>query len=738
MNLDTLLPGTPSPLGATFDGQGVQFAVYAPFAERVMVDLFENASAPHEIGRVVLDHFTHDVWHGYLPGLQPGACYGVRATGRFDPNHGLRFNSAKLLIDPYAKALTRRVVQHDLMLAYASGAEPDLTLRPDLHNSAPVMPRCVVVDPAFDWEGVAPPRTPLSESVIYEMHVRGFTKLLQDIPPDVRGTYAGLATEPAIAKLLELGVTAVELLPIHAVLDDKRLIDSGLTNYWGYNTIAFFAPEQRYAADPTPGASVREFQNMVKALHAAGIEVILDVVYNHTGEGNHLGPTLSFRGLSNAQYYRLSQADPRYYIDFTGTGNTVDVRQARALQLIVDSLRYWVTVMGVDGFRFDLASSLGRDEIGFHEGASFFDICLQDPVLSQVKLIAEPWDLGDYGYQVGGYPHPWSEWNGRYRDSVRAFWKGAEGQVGAMASRISGSSDIYSGKRKRPQASINFVTSHDGFTLADLVSYNHKHNHANGENNQDGDNHNNSWNCGVEGPTEDPKILALRARQRRNLLATLLLSQGVPMIFEGDEYGRTKNGNNNTYCQDNELNWVRWERSEEERQFQRFAQGLIAMRKNHPVFRRTHYFVYKDEPAASTGDLVWFHPCGAEMALEDWRDNDLKSLGMLLNGSMTQDQSAQGELILDDTFIVLLSAEHHDQDFLLPGTENVVWLRLIDTSEPEGFLAEPISCPARQGVKVVARSLHVYRLKEGTPEDAQTPLPNHPPKEPHIRTKPND
>jgi len=582
--------GYPYPLGATWLGNGVNFALFSEHATSVDLCLFDSMEAREENIRIPVTEHTDQVWHIFLPEAQPGQIYGYRVSGPYEPKIGMRFNSSKLLLDPYAKAIAGRVEWGDEMFGYVVGDEKEDLTR-DFRDDAWGMPKAVVIDNAFNWDGDRKLGRPLAESIIYEVHVKGFTKLCPSVPPELRGTYAGLGSTWAIDYFKHLGVTAVELLPVHAHIDDKALVDRGLTNYWGYNTIGFFAPEAKYSGSGDRGGQVNEFKTMVRNLHAAGIEVILDVVYNHTAEGNHLGATLAFRGIDNIASYRLQTENPRFYLDFTGTGNTFNLLQPRTLQLVMDSLRYWVLEMHVDGFRFDLASTLARDAVGVNKLHAFFEIIHQDPVLSQVKLIAEPWDVGEGGYQVGNFPVLWAEWNGKYRDAIRSFWKGDEGKIGEVAYRLTGSPDLYQHDGKRPYASINFVTSHDGFTLTDLVSYNEKHNEANGEKNHDGDDNNLSWNHGVEGPTEDPKINELRERQRRNFLTTLLISQGVPMLLGGDEFGRTQNGNNNAYCQDNELSWFHWEkRDEKQNGLLEFTRRLIQLRHHHPVFRRPKFF----------------------------------------------------------------------------------------------------------------------------------------------------
>jgi glycogen operon protein len=598
------------------------------------------------------------------------------------------------------------------MFGYVVGG-PQEDLSRDFRDDAWGMPKAVVIDNAFDWGNDKRLGTPLHTSVIYEVHVKGFTQLCPEVPAELRGTYAGLGSAGAIKYLKELGVTAVELLPVHTKIDDKVLIDRGLRNYWGYNTIGFLAPEAQYSSSGAMGQQVSEFKGMVRNLHAAGIEVILDVVYNHTAEGNHMGPTLSFRGIDNPAYYRLSPEDSRHYMDFTGTGNTFNLLHPRTLQLVMDSLRYWVNDMHVDGFRFDLASTLVRDEKGVNKLHAFFEIIHQDPVLSQVKLIAEPWDVGEGGYQVGNFPVLWAEWNGKYRDEVRRFWKGDEGRVGEIAYRLTGSPDLYQHSGRRPYASINFITSHDGFTLNDLVSYNDKHNEANGENNNDGDNTNNSWNCGAEGPSDDPEVNELRARQRRNLLTTLLLSQGVPMLLAGDEWARTQNGNNNAYCQDNELSWLAWEHNAEQQELLGFTKKLIQLRRDHPVFRRPKFFQGRRIRGSEIKDVMWFNPGGNEMSDEEWASPFVRCLGMLLSGDTIDVLTFEGEPIRDETFLFLINAHFEPIAFVLPGQEHLEWMLMVDTSEEHGFLPEPLKFASGDDVEVVGRGMKLLKLASG-------------------------
>ncbi|WP_447971152.1 glycogen debranching protein GlgX [Nitrospira sp. M1] len=672
-------PGRPYPLGATWDGQGVNFALFSENATSVDLCLFSHELEEQETHRIRIEERTDQVWHVYLPEARPGQFYGYRVHGPYAPAEGHRFNPSKLLIDPYAKALTGVVKWSEAMFGYRIGdAREDLSY--DEKNNAANIPKGIVIDQAFTWSGDRLLDVPWEQTIIYEVHVKGLTMRHPDVPEPLRGTYAGLATPPIIEYFQSLGVTAVELLPIHHFVNDNFLQERGLTNYWGYNSIGFFAPDIRYSAYKDLGRKVYEFKTMVKTLHSAGIEVILDVVYNHTGEGNHLGPTLSFRGIDNASYYRLVPDTPRYYMDYTGCGNTLNVRHPRTLQLIMDSLRYWVCEMHVDGFRFDLASALARELHDVDRLSAFFDIIHQDPVLSQVKLIAEPWDLGEGGYQVGNFPPGWAEWNGKYRDDIRRYWKGDGGLLGEMAHRLSGSSDLYGASGRQPYASINFVTAHDGFTLHDLVSYNHKHNDANGEESRDGSDDNLSWNCGVEGPTDDLAIYELREKQKRNFLATLLLSQGVPMICGGDELGRTQGGNNNAYCQDNEISWYDWNYLQSEQHLYEFTQLLIHLKKTHPVFRRRRFFQGRRIRGSEVKDLAWFGSHGKEMTDEEW-DMGFRTIGIRLAGDAIGEKDVRGQAIVDDTFLLLLNAHHEEVAFTLPAhKKGVRWEVVFDTS----------------------------------------------------------
>ncbi|MGW9205462.1 glycogen debranching protein GlgX [Embleya sp. NPDC055664] len=683
-------PGHSYPLGATYDGAGTNFAVFSEAAERVWLCLLDEEGTEERIELREADAFVR---HAYLPGIQPGQRYGYRVQGPFDPAAGARCNPNKLLLDPYAKAMCGEVHWHESMYGY-SFEHPDLMSTTD---SGPHTMNSVVINPYFDWGDDRPPRTGYHDTVIYEAHVRGLTRSHPGLPEEIRGTYAGMAHPAVIEHLVSLGVTAIELMPVHQFVQDHRLSDLGMRNYWGYNTIGFFAPHAAYSSTGERGQQVQEFRSMVKALHAAGIEVILDVVYNHTAEGNHLGPTLSFRGLDNASYYRLAD-DKRYYLDTTGTGNSLLMRSPHVLQLIMDSLRYWVTDMHVDGFRFDLAATLARQ---FHEVdrlSSFFDLVQQDPVVSQVKLIAEPWDVGEGGYQVGNFPPLWTEWNGKYRDTVRDFWRGEERTLAEFGSRLTGSSDLYQDDGRRPIASINFVTCHDGFTLHDLVSYNDKHNAANREDNRDGESHNRSWNHGVEGETDDPDILALRARQQRNFIATLLLSQGVPMIAHGDEFGRTQQGNNNVYCQDNELSWVRWPEGEGPDLLE-FTRMMTRLRADHPVFRRRRFFHGRSVQGThdELTDIAWFTPTGEEMSDGDWWAAAAKSVAVFLNGNAISEPDPRGQKITDDSFLLLFNASHEAEEFTIPVDLGRSWTVVVDTADDKTVIHEPKSRPTIEG-----------------------------------------
>ncbi len=703
-------PGHPYPLGATWDGSGVNFALFSESATAVDLCLFDARDGRQETARVPLHEQTDQVWHTYLPEVRPGQRYGYRVHGPYEPAAGHRFNSAKLLLDPYGKAIDGNIRWSETLFGYQIGS-PDADLSRDERDSAASMPKAVVIDPAFTWGDDRPLRIPWNETIIYELHVKGFTARNPDVPKALRGTYAGLASPAAIADLRSLGITAVELMPVHQFVADKHLVDRGLTNYWGYSSIGFFAPDPRFASDGFLGQQVAEFKSMVKTLHQAGIEVILDVVYNHTGEGSHLGPTLCFRGIDNASYYRLVATDRRYYMDYTGCGNTLNMTHPRTLQLIMDSLRYWVLEMHVDGFRFDLASALARELQDVDRLGAFFDIIHQDPVISQVKLIAEPWDLGEGGYQVGNFPVLWAEWNGEYRDTVRRFWKGDEGQIATMGYRLTGSSDLYGKGGRRPYASINFVTAHDGFTLHDLVSYNGKHNEQNGEENRDGTDNNLSWNCGAEGPTDVPAIVSLRERQKRNFLATLLLSQGVPMLCGGDEIGRTQQGNNNAYCQDNEISWLDWKQDRRRRELLAFTRYLVELRQQHPVLRRRQFFYGRRILGSEVKDLAWFRPDGKEMTEESWQDPLARCIGLRLAGDAIEEVDAQGEPITDDTLLVLLNAHHEALPFILPAHRpGVKWELLLDTRTPDGRrLHHPLK--GGEAYTLEGRCVAVWRLR---------------------------
>ncbi|MGI9093691.1 MAG: glycogen debranching protein GlgX [Mycobacteriales bacterium] len=695
-------PGAPYPLGATFDGVGTNFSLFSEVADKVELCLFDDAGAETRIWLPEVDGF---VWHGYLPSVAPGQRYGFRVHGPYDPRGGLRCNPNKLLLDPYAKAIDGRIDWNPAVFGYHFETPDDM----DERDSAPHLPRSVVVNPFFDWGNDFPRRRPYNETVIYEAHVRGLTIRHPRVPEDQRGTYAGISHPAVIDHLTNLGITALELMPVHQFVHDHRLVDLGLDNYWGYNTIGFLAPHNGYAASSQYGQQVQEFKAMVRALHEANIEVILDVVYNHTAEGNDRGPTLSFRGIDNAAYYRLADEHRDHYVDYTGTGNSLNVRHPHALQLIMDSLRYWVADMHVDGFRFDLAATLAREFYDVDRLSAFFDIVQQDPTISQVKLIAEPWDIGPGGYQVGNFPPLWTEWNGKYRDTVRDFWRGEPATLGEFAARITGSADLYEHSGRRPAASINFVTCHDGFTLTDLVSYNDKHNAANGEDNKDGESNNRSWNCGVEGETDDPDVLSLRARQRRNLMTTLLLSQGVPMIGHGDELGRTQRGNNNGYCQNSAVTWVDWASIDED--LLEFTARVAQLRRDHPVFRRRRFFdgrpVRRGE-SEPLRDISWLTPSGEEMTEEDWGSRFGRSVAVFLNGDGIPDTDARGEPVEDDTFLLCFNAHDQSIDFTMPAGEySRNWTVVVDTELATGDDV-PVAKPGAP-LTVGARSMIVLQ-----------------------------
>jgi len=699
-------PGKAYPLGATYDGSGTNFAVFSEAAEQVELCLFDVDGAETRVTLPEVDGF---VWHGFIPNIEPGQRYGYRVYGHYDPAAGQRCNPNKLLIDPYAKAIDGTFEWNQSLFGYNFG-DPDSRNNDD---SAARMPKSVVINPYFDWGVDRPPGHEYADTVIYEAHVKGLTQTHQEIPEQIRGTYAAVAHPVIIEHMKSLGVNAIELMPVHHFVNDSTLVDKGLTNYWGYNTIGFFAPEPKYSSSATPGGQVQEFKAMVRALHEADIEVILDVVYNHTAEGNHLGPTLSMRGIDNAAYYRLVDNDKRYYLDYTGTGNSLNVGHPHTLQLIMDSLRYWVTEMHIDGFRFDLAATLAREFYDVDRLSSFFELVQQDPTVSQVKLIAEPWDLGPGGYQVGNFPPQWTEWNGKYRDTARDYWRGEPATLDEFASRLTGSADLYEHTGRRPVASINFVTAHDGFTLRDLVSYNDKHNEANGEGNRDGESNNRSWNCGAEGPTKDPAVNALRARQQRNFLTTLLLSQGVPMISHGDELGRTQQGNNNVYCQDNELSWINWAQADTD--LMKFTRAVSALRTAHPVFRRRRFFSGKPvgrRGAEGLPDITWFAPDGSEMTEEDWESSFAKSIAVYLNGHGLPDLDVRGQRVTDDSFVLCFNAHDESIEFTLPPTDfGAAWVPVIYTADTATAQeAKPVTAGAK--VAVDARSVMVLQASD--------------------------
>lgn len=710
MNITTY-PGNPYPLGATVTSDGVNFALFADNATQVELCLFNSVNDTQESVTVRIKERSHHVWHVFLPNVKPGQLYGYRVYGPYEPEEGHRYNHHKLLIDPYAKAIAGTIIWNDALFGYEMD-HPDEDLSFSSLDSAPFIPKSVVVNDHFDWNDDEPPKTPYHKSVIYETHLKGFTKLHPAIPEELKGTYAGISHPIAIQYLKDLGITAVELMPVHHFVSDRHLQEKGLSNYWGYNTIGFFAPDARYASSGVTGEQVTEFKNMVKAFHSAGIEVILDVVYNHTAEGNHNGPTLSFRGIDNAAYYRLVDDNKRFYKDYTGTGNTLNANLPNVLRLLMDSLRYWILEMHVDGFRFDLAATLARELHEVDRLSAFFDIIHQDPVISQVKLIAEPWDIGEGGYQVGKFPPGWVEWNGKYRDCMRDFWRGAESMLGEFALRFTGSPDLYESDYRRPTASINFITAHDGFTLHDLVSYNEKHNMANGENNQDGESHNRSWNCGAEGETDDPAIRTLRRQQKRNLLTTLFLSQGVPMLLAGGEIGRTQKGNNNAYCQDNEVSWINWKDADPE--LLNFTRQLIEFRRSHPVLSRRRWFQGQRIKGTGVEDIVWFLPDASEMTEEHWNNDFAKSLAIYLNGLGIHWVGPKGERIEDDHFYIIFNAHFDALPYTLPPPKYCKqWTKVLDTSYgfdgKEPFHAGSSITVQGRSVVVLTGQVHVKR-----------------------------
>lgn len=674
-------PGKPYPLGANWDGRGVNFALYSENSTGVKLLLYESRESTEPSEEVTFKEKTGYVWHAYCPDMLPGQLYAYRVYGPYEPERGHRFNHNKALIDPYSRSIAGTIEWTDAMFGYKSGDSND-DLSFDERDSGPFIPKCVVIDTsAFDWSGDQLLRTPWNETVIYELHVKGFTKLHPGVDESKRGTYAGLASPKIIRYLKDLGVTAVELLPVHHHVDNKFLVDKGLSNYWGYNTIAFFAPDSRYSSLGVLGEQIFEFREMVKAFHHAGIEIILDVVYNHSAEGNQLGPTLSFRGIDNTTYYRIPRSNPRLYVDFTGTGNSLNMRHPTVLQLIMDSLRYWVQEMHVDGFRFDLAATLARELYDVDKLSSFFEVIQQDPVISRVKLIAEPWDVGSGGYQVGNFPPLWAEWNGKYRDTIRRFWRGDESQVAELAYRLTGSSDLYQTDGRSPHASINFTTCHDGFTLHDLVSYDQKHNEANHQDNEDGTDYNLSWNCGLEGPTDDLKIIELRERQKRNFMATLFIAQGVPMLYAGDEISRTQKGNNNGYCQDSEVSWVDWNLNKRKQELLDFTRNCVHLMKTHPVLRRRKFFQGKNL-FGSYKDIIWLHSEGGEMNEESWKQSRIHNIGMILNGNGLDEYNDRGERVADDTLLILLNADSHPVHFTIPEIGEQ-WEMILNTYSPK-------------------------------------------------------
>jgi glycogen operon protein len=706
-------PGSAFPLGATYDGNGTNFSLFSEAAERVELCLLDVDEAtgtslpkfegiPPREQRIELTEVDGFCWHGYVPGIGPGTRYGFRVHGPWEPRRGRWSNPAKLLLDPYARAVQGQVAWDPACFAY----DFDHPLERNDADSSPFVPHSIVCNPYFDWGNDRSPGVLMADTVIYELHVKGFTRLHPHVPPEQQGTYAGLTHPAVIDHLLSLGITTVELQPVHQFVHDHHLVQRGLRNYWGYNSIGFFAPHNEYAATNRIGGQVEEFKQLVRVLHEAGIEVILDVVYNHTAEGNHLGPMLAFKGIDNLAYYRVTD-NPMYYMDYTGTGNTLNMRHPHALQLVMDSLRHWVSEMHVDGFRFDLASTLARGLHDVDRLSAFFDLIQQDPVVGQVKLIAEPWDVGEGGYQVGNFPPHWSEWNGKYRDTVRDYWRGEDQTLAEFAARFTGSSDLYESDSRHPEASINFVTAHDGFTLADLVSYNDKHNEANGEDNADGESYNRSWNCGVEGPTDDPAVVALRRRQQRNFLTTLLLSQGVPMIVAGDEMGRTQHGNNNAYCQDNEVSWLDWDDTGGDDGLLAFTRALAKLRNDHPVFHRRRWFRGRSIRGAGEREIAWFRPDGSEMADEDWETGYVKVVGVALDGNAIPYPGPRGERITDDVFLLLFNAHHETLSWTLPGSFAPAWTVVVDTTTPVVGGGETFK--AEEAIGVEGRSVVVLR-----------------------------
>ncbi|MGD9680691.1 MAG: glycogen debranching protein GlgX [Candidatus Obscuribacterales bacterium] len=713
-----VLPGKPYPLGATWDGMGVNFALFSENATKVELCFFDSPSRKRESARIVLPEYNNQVWHVYLKDVHPGQVYGYRVYGPYDPETGHRFNPNKIVVDPYSKLIARRLVWNDSLYGYQIGNKrEDLSF--DKRDNAPFAPLAVVVDDSFNWGDDRAPDTPWHKTVIYEAQLKGLTMRHPDVPEDIRGTYMALASEPIIRHLQSLGVTAIELMPVHHSIADRNLTQSGLTNYWGYNTLSYFAPDTRFFSGSTALSAVQEFKTMVRSLHAAGIEVILDVVYNHTAEGNHLGPTLSFRGIDNLCYYRTHPKNRRFYVDYTGCGNTLNMLHPNVLQLIMDSLRYWVSEMHVDGFRFDLASALARELFDVDKLSAFFDVIQQDPVISRVKLIAEPWDLGEGGYQVGNFPVLWTEWNGKFRDTVRRFWKGDSGQIGEMATRLTGSSDLYEHSGRSPHASINFVTCHDGFTLEDLVSYNEKHNMANLENNRDGESHNDSWNCGVEGPTTDREVLALRLQQRKNLMATLMLSLGVPMISGGDELGRTQNGNNNAYCQDSELSWTNWRLNDADREFLEFCKQLARIRHSQPVLQRRKFFKGKtDGIDPGMVDVIWLNEDATEMTSKDWTRPNRHHFGVIFNGKEIDEIDEEGSLVTGSNLLIVCNPHWEEVEITLPPNPGEAYARIIQPTKSWKLILEtsgrysPSCWELKTKFLVCPRSLAVFELAD--------------------------